>query len=102
MIDNDYDSTYTGAANGADAYITISLNRTSAVSALKYTSPDADGITAYRIEVSEDGADWKTVAEGTFKEGTTSNTVYFENENKDPWVATYDVAYVRITAVGRR
>lgn len=100
VIDNDYDSTYTGAANGADAYITISLNRTSAVSALKYTSPDADGITAYRIEVSEDGADWKTVAEGTFKEGTTSNTVYFENENKDPWVATYDVAYVRITAVG--
>lgn len=46
-----------------------SLNRTSAVSALKYTSPDADGITAYRIEVSEDGADWKTGGRGNIQRG---------------------------------
>ncbi len=100
VIDNDYDTTYTGVAEGENAYVTISLNKTSAVSALKYTAPDADAMTDYVIEVSANGTDWKTVADGTFAEGAGSHIVYFENEKKDPWVATYDVAYVRITAVG--
>ena len=99
VIDNDYDSTYTGTTDGKDAYITISLNKTSAVCAFKYTAPDGNGIKDYVIEVSNDGDTWKSVAEGTFDTGAGSHTVYFENENKDSWVATYDVSYVRITEV---
>lgn len=99
VIDNDYsDNTYIGKADKEDAYVTIAMKQSLAVSALKYTVAEGDGMDAFTIEVSEDGKNWTTVREGSFEDKKGSQTVYFQNENKDPWVATYDASYVRLTA----
>ena len=29
-------------------------------------------------------------------------TVYFQNADNDPWIATYDAVYVRITALNKK
>ena len=61
---------------------------------------EGSAITDYVIEVSEDGSKWTRVREGSFENRTGSQIVYFENENRDPWVATYDAVQVRLTAKG--
>ena len=100
VIDNDYDgNTYVGPA-ASDAVVTISTNKKVAVSALKYTVESGNAIGAYVIEVSEDGSKWTRVREGSFEDKTGSQTVYFQNEKADPWVATYDAVKVRLTAKG--
>lgn len=100
ILDNDYTgNTYVGAAD-QDAVITISMNKKEAVSALKYTAASGTQISSYKIEISEDGSTWTKVREGSFENKTGSQTVYFQNEDKDPWVATYDAMQVRLTAVG--
>ena len=48
-----------------------------------------------------DGNSWTTVKTGNFEQKTGSQTVYFENADKDPWVCTYDAAYVRLRAKGQ-
>lgn len=101
VIDNDYaGNTYTGISASGNAVVTISMNKKAAVSALKYTVEEGSAITDYVIEVSEDGSKWTRVREGSFENRTGSQIVYFENENKDPWVATYDAVQVRLTAKG--
>lgn len=101
VIDNDYaGNTYTGVSSSGNATVTISMGKKAAVSALKYTVEEGSAITDYVIEVSEDGSKWTTVREGSFENKTGSQIVYFWNENKDPWVATYDAMQVRLTAKG--
>lgn len=101
VIDNDYSAaTYTGTANGADAVVTISMNKKAAVSALKYTVEEGSPITDHVIEISADGSNWTTVREGSFEDKMGSQIIYFQNESKDPWVATYDAVSVRLTAKG--
>jgi len=48
------------------------------------------------LKARTDGSKWTTVKIGTFENKKGSQTVYFENEQKDPWICTYDAAYVRI------
>lgn len=98
VIDNDYaDNSYVGTA-ASDATVTINMNKKAAVSALKYTVGEGSAIGEYTVEVSEDGSTWTKVREGSFEDKTGSQTVYFQNENGDPWVATYDATQVRLTA----
>ena len=68
------------------------------MTALFYVSSGSSAITKYTIEVSKDGTNYTQVKTGTFKSGT--DTVYFEN-GTDPWVCTYDAAFVKLTAVGQ-
>lgn len=98
VIDNDYaDNSYVGTA-ASDAAVTINMNKKAAVSALKYTVGEGSSIGAYTVEISEDGSTWTKVREGSFEDKTGSQTVYFQNEKGDPWVATYDAVQVRLTA----
>lgn len=72
------------------------------VSALRYTlKGEGQAIGRFTIEVSEDGSVYTKVKEGSFDLKEGSQTVYFEN-GEDPWVATYDAAYVRLTATGQQ
>lgn len=98
VIDNDYnDNTYVGKAEKEDAFITIDLKQSQAVCGLKYKVTDGEVIRKFTIEVSEDGKQWTKVREDSFEDKTGSHTMYFQNEKEDPWVATYDASYVRLT-----
>ncbi len=101
VIDGDYKKDYEGMTGGSDAQITIQMNQVLEVCGLKYTVKSGTPIGAYTIEVSMDGGTWTTVKTGSFDNKTGSQTVYFENSNKDPWVCTYDAAYVRLSAKGQ-
>ena len=97
VIDNDYSkNTYTGKTGGNGAAILLNLHEVLEVSGLKYTIAQGNPVGDYVIEVSTDGSKWTTVKIGTFENKKGSQTVYFENEQKDPWICTYDAAYVRI------
>ncbi len=98
VIDGTTSTVYTGSSSGEDPYIILALNQFTDVTALRYTSSGGSGITNYVIEVSKDGTSYTEVKKGTFKSGT--DTVYFEN-GTDPWVCTYDAAFVKLTAVGQ-
>ena len=98
-FDNDAATVYTGTAT-SDAWVQMNFNKTLAVTGLKYTSGGNDAVKGYKIELSTNGTEWKTVAEGEFAEGEETSVIYLQNENDDPWVATYDAAYLRFTAVG--
>ena len=101
VIDYNYnEDTYIGQADGADAYVLIDMKKQNTVCGLKYTVTDGSAITDFVIEISTDGQNWRTVREGSFTEKTRSETVYFQNEKKDPWVATFDAVQVRLTAKG--
>ena len=52
------------------------------------------------IEVSVDGKQYTSVATGTFDMEEGSDTVYFQN-GSDPWVTTYDIRYIKLTAKGQ-
>ncbi len=102
MIDNSRLTTFTGKADDADPYIVLKLNRNTQVSALRYMlSKEGQGITDYKVEVSEDGRTYTQVKTGAFRLENNSTIVYFEN-GTDPWVCTYDASYVRITAIGQK
>ncbi len=100
-FDNRTDTVYTGGASGEDPVITMALQQTMGVTALKYTAPADHRITAYTIQISLNGTDWTTVGTGTFQGKTDTEVVYFRNENQDPWVCTFDAAYVRLIAQGQ-
>ncbi len=101
VIDNDYGNTYEGFTASSDAVVTLCTNQALAVCGLKYTVKSANAIGAYEIQVSMDGNNWTTVKTGAFEERKESQIVYFENSDRDPWVCTYDAAYVRIKALGQ-
>lgn len=101
VVDNDYKNTYTGETAEGDAQIVIGLGRERAVCGLKYTLDAGTPIGKYEIDVSADGSSWINVKKGEFKNEAGSQTVYFENADKDPWICTYDAAYVRLRAAGQ-
>ncbi len=100
IIDNDYNNTYTGMVQGGDATVLLRLNQVLSVCGLKYTVDSGTVIGNYEIQVSVDGSTWTTVKTGSFDDKKGSQSVYFEN-GKDPWVCTYDAAYVRLKAPGQ-
>lgn len=100
VIDNSNATEFIGSADNADPYIVLELNQLTEVSALRYSySSGGQAITSYKIEVSSDGENYNVVKEGNFTKGS-GEIVYFEN-GKDPWVCTYDAAFVRLTAIGQ-
>lgn len=106
MIDDSTaeENTYTGASTNANPQITINMGKTTEVTALRYhrSKDDRNDITNYRIEISQDGKTFKKLKEGTFDFTNDVATVYFQNANNDPWIATYDAVYVRITALNQK
>lgn len=101
VIDNDYNSVYSGYTASSDAVITLQLGRVLAVCGLTYTVRSAAPVGDYEILTSVDGSNWTTVKTGTFDGKKDKQTVYFENAAKDPWICTYDAAYVRLKATGQ-
>ena len=99
IIDNDYNNVYSGHTASSDGVITLQLGRVLAVCGLTYTCKSSP-IGDYEILVSVDGSNWTTVKTGTF-DNKDSQTIYFENAAKDPWICTYDAAYVRLKATGQ-
>lgn len=102
IIDNDDRSTYEGQSGSEDAEITLEFHQVLSVCGLKYTVKSGTPIGGYEIQVSTDGKNWTTVKTGQFESKKGSQTVYFEDKNKDPWVCTYDAAYVRLKAPGQK
>ena len=95
VIDNDKGTTYTGVAANGEAVITLDFHKTLAVTGFKYTVTSGTPIQEYELQYSSDGSQWTTLATGSFTEESV-NTVYFRNENNDPWVCTYDAAQLRL------
>ena len=95
VIDNRKDTTYTGKTASGQATVTIDFHKMLAATGFKYTVTSGTPIEGYEIQITADGSKWTTVATGTFASGEV-NTVYFRNENNDPWVATYDAAQIRL------
>lgn len=103
MIDEDNVSSYLGTAKDTMPSITIAFGKSLEVSALRYHASDTSkAIQKYKIEISQDGKSYQTIKEGSFHLKDGVETLYFENDNKDPWITTYDASYVRISAVGQR
>ena len=94
VVDNNKNTTYTGRADG-EAVITLNFGKTLAVTGLKYTVTGGTPIRDYEIQIPATEGGWQTLATGTFTGGEIS-TVYFRNENNDPWVCTYDAAQLRL------
>ena len=101
VIDNEYGKDYEGQTTGADAEIVIEMKRILEVCGLKITSKSGAPAGNYTVEVSLDGSSWTTVKTGSFEDKSGSQVAYFENADKDPWVCTYDAAYVRLRAPGQ-
>ena len=95
VADNDNTTTYTGAVSKGNATVTIDFHKSLALTGFKYTVTEGTPIRQYEAQISADGADWQTMAAGTFGEEEV-NTVYFRNENNDPWVCTYDAVQFRL------
>lgn len=95
VIDNDKGTTYTGVAANGEAVITLDFHKTLAATGFKYTVTSGTPIQEYELQYSSDGSQWTTLATGSFTEESV-NTVYFRNENNDPWVCTYDAAQLRL------
>ena len=94
IIDNNKNTTYTGRATSGKATITVDFHKTLAATGFKYTVTEGTPIQSYEVQISTDGT-WKTLATGIFT-GDEVNTVYFRNENNDPWVCTYDADQLRL------
>ena len=94
VVDNNKNTTYTGRADG-EAVITLNFGKTLAVTGLKYTVTGGTPIRDYEIQIPAAEGGWQTLSTGTFTGGEVS-TVYFRNENNDPWVCTYDAAQLRL------
>ncbi len=98
VLDGDHSEEYSGEAQ-KDPYVLIDLKQTLEVSALRYHAKE-NPISDYVIEVSVDGKQYTSVATGTFDMEEGSDTVYFQN-GSDPWVTTYDIRYIKLTAKGQ-
>lgn len=95
VIDNKKTTTYTGKVSSGQAAVTIDFHKTLAATGFKYTVTSGTAIENYEIQLTSDGSKWITVASGAFASGEV-NTVYFRNQNSDPWVATYDATQIRL------
>lgn len=98
VLDKNKTEEYIGKAS-TDPYVLIDLKQTLEVSALRYYA-GSDEISDYVIEVSTDGKDYMKAAEGTFQMEDGKDVVYFTN-GSDPWVSTYDIRYIKVTAKGQ-
>lgn len=98
VLDGNKTEQYLGKAE-KDPYVLIDLKQTLEVSALRYYA-SSNEITDYSIEVSTDGNEYIEVAVGTFQMENGQDTIYFTNGN-DPWVTTYDIRYIKVTAKGQ-
>ena len=127
-IDNDPKTVYHGDQPNGNSrpYVILNLGGVQQITALKFT-PDAGEnshlrLFGYRVEISMDGNNWTTVKEGNcysdtanaFKPDTWgkqedilynddgSYTLFFnkktEDGQMDPYLYTYDAAYVKLTA----
>ncbi len=101
IVDHDYGNTYEGQNANGEAAILIHLNQVLGVCGLKYTLKSGTPVGDYEIQVSVDGKEWTSVRTGRFDDKKGSQTVYFENAAGDPWICTYDAAYVKLKAVGQ-
>lgn len=95
VIDNDNGTTYVGRAESGQAVVTLNFHKVLGVTAFKYTVTEGTPIESYEIQISSDGKQWNTVAAGSF-DGQEVSTVFFRNENNDPWVCTYDASQLRL------
>lgn len=97
VIDNNTgsSSTYQGSSSG-NGQIIIDFHKTLSASALLYECTEGTPIENYRIQLSVDGKTWFTVQEGRFDNKGSKSVVYFQNEKKDPKVATFDVRYLKL------
>lgn len=95
VIDNNKQTTYTGKTTGGDGVITLNFGKTLAATGFKYTVTEGTPIQSYEIQIAAADGSWKTLATGSFAGGEV-NTVYFRNENNDPWVCTYDATQLRL------
>lgn len=95
ILDEDKSAEYTGSAMGTP-YLLIDMKQQKEVSAIRYYA-DALPMSEYLIEVSKDGINYETVAQGSFVLEDGKETIYF-NDGENPWVATYEARYIRITA----
>ena len=95
ILDEDKSAEYTGSAMGTP-YLLIDMKQQKEVSAIRYYA-DALPMSEYLIEVSKDGINYETVAQGSFVLEDGQETIYF-NDGENPWVATYEARYIRITA----
>lgn len=109
IIDGSGSTVYHGQASDGDPYLILDMKKNTEVTALRYTQGDSGNpIGTYRIEVSSDGKTYTKVKEGTFELKDGKSTVFLTNKDiagndaADPWVATYNASYVKITAVGQR
>ena len=95
VIDNDKSTTYIGRAQSGQAVVTLDFHKVLGATAFKYTVTEGSPIESYEVQISPDGSQWITVASGSFASQEV-NTVYFRNENNDPWVCTYDAMQLRL------
>lgn len=109
VIDGDSKTVYHGQSSKEDPYVILNMKKDTEVTALRYVQGDkGTPISAYRIEVSSDGQNYTKVKEGTFDLKNGTSTVFLTNkdiagnEQADPWVATYNASYVKLTAVGQK
>lgn len=126
-IDNKTDTVYYGTKSGSERpYVVLNLGGVQQITALKFT-PDAGDhssqrLFGYRVEISMDGNNWTTVKEGNCYADSASSsdpgswkkqediiynddgsyTLFFnkktEDGSMDPYLYTYDAAYVKLTA----
>ncbi|MDC7286956.1 M60 family metallopeptidase [Blautia schinkii] len=95
VIDDDLSTTYQGSVTGKGQII-IDFHKTLAASALLYECTNGTPIQNYRIQLSGNGEKWFTVKEGKFEMNAGKSVVYFQNEARDPRVATFDVRYLKL------
>lgn len=96
VLDGDKTAEYTGVAQ-TEPYLLIDCGRQIEMSALRYAAKSLP-IGAYRIEVSNDGMNYKTVAEGEFALKEGEEVVYF-TDGEHPWIATCEARYLKLTAL---
>lgn len=94
IIDNQMETVYNGSASG-NGEIIIDMHQTLPVTSLIYFG---NSISNLKISVSTDQKQWTDVKQG----GTAINngdTVWFdsvETEDREKWIGTYDVRYVKL------
>ena len=99
MIDDKKDTVYVGETEKTP-YITLSLGKVETINALRFVNvKNEDDIKNYKIEISKDNKTYTTLENKKVKDDNGVVTMYFNN-GKDPWITSYDAAYIRITLNG--